>query len=83
MFVCVCNALTEKDIRRAIDSGTVRTVESVYRFFDTEPQCGQCMQMIDALLAEAGIRQAATPAPACRNRHRRRAVVASPHPCGA
>lgn len=55
MFVCICNALTESDVRSAIQSGRARDPLAVYRHFDAEPQCGQCLDIVRSLLADAGM----------------------------
>ena len=51
MIVCVCNAITEKDVREAARNGA-RTPEAAYAALDCEPQCGCCLdyaqEIIDA-----------------------------------
>lgn len=54
MFVCVCNAITEKDIRHAVDNGS-DTVRQLKDKFAVGDQCGGCItltkQIIDQQLA--------------------------------
>jgi bacterioferritin-associated ferredoxin len=42
MIVCVCNALTEKEVREAAQEGA-RTPEAAYEAYGCEPQCGCCL----------------------------------------
>ena len=49
MYVCICNALKDKDVDRAIAAGA-RTVFDVYTFHGCEPQCGRCMPTMQVRL---------------------------------
>ena len=53
MIVCVCNAITEKEVREAARQGA-RTPEDAYARLGCEPQCGCCLdyaqELIDAEL---------------------------------
>lgn len=51
MYVCLCNALTDRDIRRAADQGH-RTVECAYRSLDAEVNCGRCVPLARKLIAQ-------------------------------
>ena len=42
MYVCLCNALTERDVHRAIGNGC-SSPGQVYRMLGTRPQCGMCV----------------------------------------
>lgn len=42
MYVCICNALREKQLSEAAD-GDVRTVIEVFRRCGARPQCGKCL----------------------------------------
>ncbi len=55
MYVCVCNAFTDRDLEQAIASGEVRTVSSVYRACGGEAQCAQCVKTIREYLGLAGL----------------------------
>ena len=65
MFVCLCNAIRERELREAIRLG-VRTAEEAYRFLGVEMNCADCgdelQRAIDEMLA---------PEPAARRRVRR------------
>jgi bacterioferritin-associated ferredoxin len=51
MIVCVCNAITEKEVRHAAHEGA-RTPEAAYAALGCEVQCGCCLdyaqEIIDA-----------------------------------
>ena len=53
MIVCVCNRLTESDVRKAARAGAA-TPEKAYACLGCEPQCGCCLdyaqEIIDAEL---------------------------------
>ncbi|WP_445679715.1 (2Fe-2S)-binding protein [Radicibacter daui] len=42
MYVCICNALTDSQIRETVCSGARRCAE-VYRDLDCSPRCGKCV----------------------------------------
>ena len=41
MYICICNAITDRDVAAAIDGGS-STVEEIYSFNGCERQCGRC-----------------------------------------
>ena len=49
MFVCVCNAIRENEIKQAVASG-VGTVSDVYRHFGHRIQCGKCVSTIAVMV---------------------------------
>jgi bacterioferritin-associated ferredoxin len=52
MYVCVCNALTDRKLRQAAaESGSTRPGE-VYAACGCRAQCGQCVKSILALLRD-------------------------------
>ena len=51
MYVCLCNAFTDRDVHRAIDSGA-HTVGQVYKTCGAVPQCGKCKDTIRELLTD-------------------------------
>jgi len=51
MYVCICNALTDRDVRGVLAAG-VRTTSEVYRRCGCSPQCGRCKPFIKSLMAE-------------------------------
>jgi bacterioferritin-associated ferredoxin len=58
VYICICNALTDSDIRRAaIDEGAQRPAE-VFAACRCRAQCGTCVRSVCALLG-LGLREAA------------------------
>lgn len=51
MYVCVCNAVTEKQIKAAINSGAV-TVPLLKQELNVATQCGSCSDCLDSYLAQ-------------------------------
>jgi bacterioferritin-associated ferredoxin len=56
MYVCVCNAIREKDIRRAVLEEGARTPLDVFRACGAQPQCRMCVpdirRLVEDVLAE-------------------------------
>ena len=52
MIVCVCNAITEDELRELAKSGA-RTPEDAYAILGHEPQCGSCLFYAQELIDEA------------------------------
>jgi bacterioferritin-associated ferredoxin len=51
MYICLCNALTDRDVRAK--SGEGCSVSMVYRSLGCEPQCGKCVPFVRQMLREA------------------------------
>lgn len=51
MIVCVCNAITEKEVREAAEHGA-RTPEAAYEQLGCEPQCGCCLDYAQEIIDE-------------------------------
>jgi bacterioferritin-associated ferredoxin len=49
MYVCICNGVTDKQIRRAIASGA-RSLEALHDELGVAGQCGGCMEHALTLL---------------------------------
>ena len=49
MYVCVCRAVTEEDVKAAIDAGA-DTVQAVTRACCAGDDCGTCHGAIEALI---------------------------------
>lgn len=49
MIVCVCNALTEADVREAARAGAT-CPDTAYARFDCEPHCGCCLDYAQELI---------------------------------
>jgi bacterioferritin-associated ferredoxin len=53
MYVCLCNAITDRDIDQAIAAGD-GTVAQVYRDLGCAPKCGKCVPVVREMLSAAG-----------------------------
>jgi bacterioferritin-associated ferredoxin len=51
MIVCVCNAITEKEVREAAKDGA-RTPEAAYEKLGCERQCGCCLDYAQEIIDE-------------------------------
>lgn len=49
MYVCICHALTDDDVRSAEAEGAACNAE-VFRHFGVRPQCGRCIPSMRGLL---------------------------------
>jgi bacterioferritin-associated ferredoxin len=49
MYVCVCNAVTDRQIR-AQSQGSHRTVADIYRALGIKLQCGKCVRTVKTIL---------------------------------
>ena len=61
MFICICNGHRHSDISAAASRGH-RSVREVYAALGGEPQCGQCLDMAEAVIANAAGEAAVLPA---------------------
>ena len=50
MYVCICNSLTDRQVRSAVGAGA-RNTREVYRHFGCSCVCGKCMPMIRTLIS--------------------------------
>ncbi|NRA83748.1 MAG: (2Fe-2S)-binding protein [Gammaproteobacteria bacterium] len=51
MFVCVCNAITENDIRHAVNNGN-ETIKQIKQKFAVGDQCGGCVSLTKQIISE-------------------------------
>ena len=51
MYVCVCNAITDKQIRKAAESGTT-DLWGLQAKLGVASGCGSCMEVASEILAE-------------------------------
>lgn len=51
MYVCICNGVTDQDIRRAAEAGC-RTMAELTMRTGAGATCGSCVDMATALLEE-------------------------------
>jgi len=52
MYVCICNAITDKQIRKAAESG-VRDLWSLQRKLGVAAGCGSCKEAASEILRES------------------------------
>lgn len=52
MYVCICNALTDKDFAAAAQAGAT-TVGQAFAALGERPQCGRCFQCAREVMADA------------------------------
>jgi bacterioferritin-associated ferredoxin len=52
MYVCICNAVTDKQIRRAVESG-VEDLWGLQRELGVAVGCGSCKEMASEILSES------------------------------
>lgn len=52
MYVCICNAVTDRDIRRAVDAGAT-TLKALCRELDFKIACPTCAECVRGHLTEA------------------------------
>jgi bacterioferritin-associated ferredoxin len=51
MFVCICNALRDRDLAEA--AGDARSVADVFRRCGRRPQCGKCLPDVAQMIEDA------------------------------
>lgn len=49
MYVCLCNALTDRDIKSAAENGA-GSVSGIYKAHGCQPQCGKCVVIVREML---------------------------------
>ena len=65
VYICVCNALTDKQIKQAVSANGLHRLIDVYAACGCRAQCGQCAQTMlrvareHARMLEGGIQSAA------------------------
>lgn len=52
MYVCVCNAITERQVYEAIDAGA-KTIKALNRQLSVGAQCGACVSCAKECLSKA------------------------------
>lgn len=60
MYVCICNAFTDRDVSEALADGS-RTLPDVFRAQGCRPNCGRCCTHIRGMIREHEESQAAEP----------------------
>ncbi|MGY3266994.1 bacterioferritin-associated ferredoxin [Lysobacter sp. HA35] len=65
MYVCICNGVTDRDIRQAAEAGC-RTLPELTMRTGAGATCGSCVEMATAILEETTARLHAVPLPVLR-----------------
>lgn len=61
MFICNCNALTDRHVKAAADDGATRWID-VHTYHDVQPQCGQCgIEIAEILSKKSSSKKASVP----------------------
>lgn len=55
MFVCICNGITEQDIKSAAEQG-IDSMQKLRENLDVANQCGRCTQFVKNTLENASQR---------------------------
>jgi bacterioferritin-associated ferredoxin len=50
MYVCICNAVSDRDVARVIRDDGAQSVAQVYRALDVKPCCGRCGTHIKGMI---------------------------------
>jgi bacterioferritin-associated ferredoxin len=53
VYICICNALTSRHVRQAIDEAAAARPAEVYAACGCRAQCGSCVRKLMALLRDA------------------------------
>jgi bacterioferritin-associated ferredoxin len=51
MYVCVCNAITDREVRAQAEC-EASTVSAVYRALGKKPKCGKCVPLVCRLMRQ-------------------------------
>ncbi|WP_133499382.1 bacterioferritin-associated ferredoxin [Cognatilysobacter terrigena] len=62
MYVCICNGVTDRDIRQAAESGC-RSMSELTMRTGAGATCGSCIEMATSILDETTARLEALPLP--------------------
>ncbi len=52
MYVCICNGITDTEIRTAVHKGGVRNADEAYRSMDKDFCCGTCRDCAQCIVDE-------------------------------
>jgi bacterioferritin-associated ferredoxin len=53
MYICICNAVSDRDIRRCVEQRGARSVRDLKRELGVATQCCQCAKAARGVLKEA------------------------------
>ncbi|PPQ30779.1 (2Fe-2S)-binding protein [Rhodopila globiformis] len=52
MYICICNALTDKKVEQAVEAVNSQRPRDVYAACDCRAQCGRCVKTILQMLRD-------------------------------
>jgi bacterioferritin-associated ferredoxin len=53
VYICLCNALTDRVLRQHTAEGGASSVSMVYRACGCRPQCGKCVPFVRQMLLDS------------------------------
>ena len=53
MYVCICNALRDREVKAAAEQPETGTVADVFRACGARPKYGKCLQMVADMIDDA------------------------------
>jgi bacterioferritin-associated ferredoxin len=62
VYICICNALTDRKLKEAIASSESQRPKEVYAACGCRAKCGKCVDLVKDLLRDHGRMQDAQPA---------------------
>jgi len=51
MFVCICNALRDRELQAAAADPSVKGAACVFKRCDAKPKCGRCLPDVAEMIA--------------------------------
>lgn len=55
MYVCICNALKDRDLAKAAAEPGVTNTAGVFKRCDARPQCGRCLPDVAEIISSVQI----------------------------
>lgn len=52
MYLCICNALTDRKLKDVIIQGNSANVADVYEACGCRAKCGECVKMVKSMIQE-------------------------------
>ena len=52
MYICICNAITDRQIKQAVKDSAAQSVSDMYRSMSCRPQCGRCTPTVLGLMRQ-------------------------------
>jgi bacterioferritin-associated ferredoxin len=54
MYVCVCNAITDREVHAAMAGGAI-VADEVFRHFGAQVRCGRCVATMRSLMGDSAM----------------------------